>query len=210
MWRKNRAGHVRRHITIAKVQGMRESKLPLRIIKEITNLNEIIFKLEISSWAYIAIKGQSMDCKDNEKFFFKTIEFMLSYHITSVVYNLFKYIRNKRSDKYKFEFAKTIYLQHEHTEAAGSLDKILSKTENNASALILRGNSFYDGVNIFDSEESYIKLIQNLSIKEVESITHYYYILERLGMVYIERKSWKDANVVFFYEEVKIQQWTEA
>ena len=116
---------------------------------------------------------------------------------TSVADNLLKYIQNKESDKYKLEFARTRYQQHVYDEAVESLDKILSKTENNASALILRGNSFYDDGNIFDSEESYIKFIQNWSIKDAESRTHYYYILERLGMVYIERKSWKDAKVVF-------------
>lgn len=33
--------------------------------------------------------------------------------------------------------------------------------------------------------------------KDAESKTKYYNILERLGMVYLERKAWQDAKTVF-------------
>ena len=44
----------------------------------------------------IISKDQLMGSKDNDKLFFKIIEFMLSYHITSVVYNFFKNIFETR------------------------------------------------------------------------------------------------------------------
>ena len=77
----NRAGLVRKHIAIAKVQRMRELELLPRKVREIPNLNEINFKLERPNWANIATKDQSMDSKDNDKLFFEVIEFMLSYNI---------------------------------------------------------------------------------------------------------------------------------
>lgn len=193
----NRPGLVRKHIAIAKVQRMRELELLPRKVREIPNLNEINFKLERPNWANIATKDQTMDSKENDKLFFEVIEFMLTHYITSVADSLLKYIQNKDSDKYKLEYARTRFQQHTYDEAVEHLDKVLSKNEINASALILRGNSYFDDGNIFDSEESYIKFIQNCSIKDADSKTHYYFILERLGMVYIERKAWKDAKVVF-------------
>ena len=205
----NRPGLVRKHIAIAKVQRMRELELLPRRVREIPNLNEINFKLERPNWNNITTKDQNMDSKENDKLFFEVIDFLLKNHLIKVANSLLKYIQNTESDKYRLDFAKvkkSLYAEDEETgqkvlkystDAIESLDKILEKNENNSAALILRGNIYYESGNIFDSEESYVRFVQFCNMKDAESRTHYYNILERLGMIYIERKAWQDAKTVF-------------
>ena len=78
-----------------------------------------------------------------------------------------------------------------------SLDKIIDKNSNHAAALILRGNIYFETGNIFDSEESYVWFVQHCTMKDAESKLKYYNILERLGIIYRERKAWQDAKTVF-------------
>lgn len=187
---------------------MRELEILPRKIREIPNLNEINFKLERPNWDAIATKDQNMDSKDNDKLFFEVIEFMLRHKLIKVANNLLKYIQNTESDKFKLEFAKVkcaLFVSEgedgaqvdNKLKAIESLDKILEKNENHPSALILRGNIYFESGNIFDSEESYVRFVQNCTVKDAESRIKYYNILERLGMIYIERKAWGDAKTVF-------------
>lgn len=55
----------------------------------------------------------------------------------------------------------------------------------------MRGHAYYLNGNLFDSEESYIKALR---IKPAPKDA---VLQERLGLVYIKRKSWKDAKTVF-------------
>lgn len=176
---------------------MRELELLPRRVREIPNLNEINFKLERPNWNNITTKDQGMDSKENDKLFFEAIEFMLKHNLTAVASKLLKYIQNQDSDKYCLEYARVCHQLREYENAVESLDKILNKNPNHAAALVLRGDTYFDDGNIFDSEESYIKFIQNYNVKDAESKTKYYNILERLGIVYIERRAWKDAKTVF-------------
>ena len=158
---KERPGLVRKHIAIAKVERMRELEIIPKKIKQIPNLNEINFKLERPNWENIATKDQNMEGKENDKLFFEVIEFMLKYHLTKIASNLLKYIHNPESDRYRLNFAKVNHQLKEFQLAIESLDKILSKNENHPQALVLRGNTYFDYCNIFDSEESYIRFVQN-------------------------------------------------
>jgi tetratricopeptide (TPR) repeat protein len=193
----NRPGLVRKHIAIAKVQRMRELEILPRKVREIPNLDEINFKLERPNWNNITTKDQGMDSKENDKLFFEVIEFMLKHNLTAVASKLLKYIQNQDSDKYCLEYARVCHQQRKYENAVESLDNILNKNPNHAAALVLRGDTYFDDGNIFDSEESYIKFIQNCNLKDADSKTKYYNILERLGIVYIERRAWKDAKTVF-------------
>ena len=55
----------------------------------------------------------------------------------------------------------------------------------------LRGHAYFHMDSYFDCEESYIRAIR-ISGSEVDPELE-----ERLGLIYIKRKSWKDAKVVF-------------
>ncbi|CAI2380126.1 unnamed protein product [Moneuplotes crassus] len=194
---RQRPGLVRKHVAIAKVQRMRELDIIPKKIKEIPNLNEINFKLERPNWDTIVTKDQSMEAKDNDKLFFEVIEFMLKHHLTKIADSLLQYIQNVENDKYRLNFARVKHQMKEFEPAIESLDKILSKNDCHPQALVLRGHTYFDYLNIFDSEESYIKFIQNCSAKDLESRLAYYFLIERLGIVYIERRAWKDAKTVF-------------
>jgi tetratricopeptide (TPR) repeat protein len=193
----NRPGLVRKHIAIAKVQRMRELELLPRKVRQIPNLNEINFKLERPNWDIIATKDQNMDSKENDKLFFEVISFMLKFNLTKIAASLLKYIQNKEGDRFYLELSRVKHQEHEYKDAITSVDKVLSKSTNNPEALILRGDIYFDEGNIFDSEESYISFIQNFSTKDAESPEKYYNILERLGIVYVERRAWQDAKTVF-------------
>ena len=72
-------------------------------------------------------------------------------------------------------------------------NEVLSEDEKNYDAWLLRGHAYYFKNNLFDSEESYIKAIK---YKEKHSKFNIQ-MLTRLGIVYIKRKTWNDAKVVF-------------
>ena len=195
--KNNRPGLVRKHIAIAKVQRMRELELLPRKVRHIPNLSEIVFKLERPNWDTTTTKDQGMDSKENDKLFFEVVDFTLQHNLTKIASSLLKYIQNQDSERFKIEFARVKHQEHSYMEAIESLDKILSKNGDHPEALILRGDSYFDEGNIFESEESYIKFIQTHTAKEAESTQKYYNILERLGIVYIERRAWEDAKTVF-------------
>ena len=123
--------------------------------------------------------------------------------------SLLKCIQNTKSDKYRLDFAKikmSLYGDYKENggqilkysqDAIESLDKIIEKNENHSAALILLGNIYFENGNVFDSEESYVGYVQYCSMKDAESRTHFYNILDRLGMIYIERKAWQNVNTVF-------------
>jgi uncharacterized protein HemY len=55
----------------------------------------------------------------------------------------------------------------------------------------MRGHAFFLNGNLFDSEESYIKALRiRPNLKDFK-------LQERLGLIYIRRKAWKDARTVF-------------
>ena len=70
------------------------------------------------------------------------------------------------------------------------IDDVLSKDPRNLDALKLKGHTHFLDKNIFDSDESYISYLKNGGTTDFE-------LLERLGMVYNERKAWADAKVVY-------------
>jgi tetratricopeptide (TPR) repeat protein len=81
--------------------------------------------------------------------------------------------------------------QDRFSEAATILDELINKQKDHIAAWVLRGHAYYFNDNLFDSEESYIKALR-LNPQLDDSI-----LQERLGIVYIKRKAWKDARTVF-------------
>ena len=81
--------------------------------------------------------------------------------------------------------------QERFSEAATILDELINKQKDHIAAWVLRGHAYYFNDNLFDSEESYIKALR-LNPQLDDSI-----LQERLGIVYIKRKAWKDARTVF-------------
>lgn len=82
-------------------------------------------------------------------------------------------------------------MQGKYLEATAALDEVLPKNPENIDAWIQRGHAFFLHGNLFDSEESYIKALR-LDKNLKDPILH-----DRLGIVYANRKAWKDAKTVF-------------
>ena len=81
--------------------------------------------------------------------------------------------------------------QQRYAEAVQALDRVLADDPKNQAAWVLRGHAYFLAGNLFDSEESYIKALRLKPTLKDQTVQ------ERLGMVYIRRKAWKDARVVF-------------
>lgn len=63
------------------------------------------------------------------------------------------------------------------------LNELLKTSSSNIDAIKLKGHSHFLDGNIFDSDESYINYLKKCPKTA-------YDVLERLGMVYCERKAW--------------------
>jgi tetratricopeptide (TPR) repeat protein len=71
------------------------------------------------------------------------------------------------------------------------LDKLIEREPKHLEAWTLRGHAYFLNGNLFESEESYIRALRlKPGLKDQV-------LQERLGLVYLKRKSWKDASVVF-------------
>jgi len=72
-----------------------------------------------------------------------------------------------------------------------SLDSLIAKEAKHLEAWTLRGHAYFLNGNLFESEESYIRALRlKPGLKDQV-------LQERLGLVYLKRKSWRDASVVF-------------
>ena len=99
----------------------------------------------------------------------------------------------KNTSEFKLAKAKICLFFKRNDEVIQLCNEILAKEEQNYDAWLLRGHAYYFKNNLFDSEESYIKAIKYKK-KEIKFDIQ---MLTRLGIVYIKRKTWSDAKVVF-------------
>jgi tetratricopeptide (TPR) repeat protein len=148
--------------------------------------------VEIIDYSKVVTKDADMKPADSDDMYFGLIDTLnnLSLHRKMADTALSKCI-DKHSIRYLFTAAKVRMHQERFSEAAACLDELISKQKDHLEAWVLRGHAYYFNDNLFDSEESYIKALRlnpHLDDKILQ---------ERLGIVYIKRKAWKDARTVF-------------
>ena len=115
-----------------------------------------------------------------------------------------KYIQDMHTNQYLLARARIRIMQGLYLDATSSLDELLSKNPDHLEAQVMRGHAFFLHGNLFDSEESYISALRlKPSLKDPN-------LQERLGIVYVRRKAWKDARTVFLKcckERVSTTSW---
>lgn len=122
-------------------------------------------------------------------------EFIETYLLENFLYDLadkmLEYVSNRESERYLIVKSKIRRYQGRYLESVQALDKLLKKDPKHQHAWILRGHAYFLNGNLFDSEESYIKALR-IKPSPKDPV-----LQERLGIVYANRKSWKDAKIVF-------------
>lgn len=183
----------RKHFAIAKTKKMRDLGIlpPKSSIPKNFRTEAHEFKVEIVDYKKVKTIDEQLTSKDCDSLFFDFIDFLLQRNVFNVAGQVLEYIQDKGSARYLMAKAQICVLQQNYRSATEALDKLLAANPGDQKAWILRGHAFYSMDNLFDSEESYINALR---IKPAPTDR---LLAERLGIVYAQRKSWKDAKTVF-------------
>ncbi len=125
-----------------------------------------------------------------DKIVYRLCSFLNDHNFFEISQHLLQLITNKTSITYQLELAKISLFFKDYDKAIEISNEIVSKDKKNHNAWIIRGHAFYFKKNLFDSEESYVKAIRCSTQFDPQ-------MLFRLGMTYVNRKTWDDAKVVF-------------
>ena len=148
-------------------------------------------KLEIIDFKQVNTKDQQLSADNADKLYLEFIDLLLENCIFNLADSMLQYVTNHNTERYLLALAKIRGHQERYLEAVEPLDKLLSQQPTHQQAWVMRGHAYYLNGNLFDSEESYITALR---IKPAPKDA---VLQERLGLVYIKRKSWKDAKTVF-------------
>jgi len=132
------------------------------------------------------------------------INFLNDKEMVKLSNELLKYIQQQQSEDFKFQFSRIKQKESKYEETIQMINDVLLKSPKNLEALKLKGHTHFLDKNIFDSDEAYINYLKNGGQTDFE-------VLERLGLVYSERKAWADAKVVFLKcvnENPSLTGWT--
>ena len=142
-------------------------------------------------------KSPSLTNEQCNTIWYNLITFFNEHEFCEISEKLLEFIDEEGKDTIEFKLAKSkICLFFKRNDEVISLcNEILKRDEKNYLAWILRGHAYYFKNNLFDSEESYIKGIKFKDKKSKFDIK----MLTRLGIIYIRRKTWNDAKVVFLH-----------
>ena len=141
-------------------------------------------------------KNPTLSPEKCDQIWFELIDFLTKNEFCEISDKLLQFISEKTqsSVEYKLAKAKIKLFFKQNEEVIKLCDEILLTEQNNYDAWVLRGHAYYFKNNLFDSEESYIKAIK---YKDKNSNKYDIKMLTRLGIIYIKRKTWNDAKVVF-------------
>ena len=142
-------------------------------------------------------KSPTLTNEQCNSIWYNLITFFNEHEFCEISDKLLQFIDEEGQKSIEFKLAKSkICLFFKKTDEVISLcDEILKMDEKNYYAWVLRGHAYYFKNNLFDSEESYIK-----GIKYKEKTSKFdIKMLTRLGIIYIRRKTWNDAKVVFLH-----------
>ena len=140
-------------------------------------------------------KSPSLTNEQCNTIWYNLIKFFNEHEFCEISEKLLQFIdeEGKKSIEFKLSKAKICLFFKRNDEVISLCNEILKVDEQNYMAWILRGHAYYFKNNLFDSEESYIKGIKFKEKKSKFDIK----MLTRLGIIYIRRKTWNDAKVVF-------------
>ena len=202
----NKPGLERRYSSIAKRLCMRHFNLlpPKRGAKSNYNpsLEGSFFRIETAAGEYS--KNLTPDQIDDMYYFL--CEYFIKEKLIFLAGKALEEVTNKDSSTQKFIFFKSqvLFWQKEYSECAELLKQLLKHDHKHEAAWILQGNALYFMNNHFDAEESYLKAVRSSNrgktlISSARSGTHVsdYSILLRLGNIYLKRRAWTDAKLVF-------------
>ena len=140
-------------------------------------------------------KNPTLTTEQCDEIWYHLIRFFTKNEFNEISEKLLQFIseESKKTSQFKLAKAKICLYFNRNDEVIQLCDEILSEDEQYYDAWVLRGHAYYFKNNLFDSEESYIKAIKY----KVKSTKFDIQMLTRLGIVYIRRKTWSDAKVVF-------------
>ena len=140
-------------------------------------------------------KNPTLTSEQCDEIWYHLIRFFTKNEFCEISEKLLQFISNesKKTSQFKLAKAKICLYFKRNDEVIQLCDEILTEDEKYYEAWVLRGHAYYFKNNLFDSEESYIKAIKY----KVKSAKFDIQMLVRLGIVYIRRKTWSDAKVVF-------------
>ena len=122
---------------------------------------------------------------------YELINYFNSFNFFEITAKLLDLISIKNGLRYKLEETKICLFKKDYNKVIQLTNDIISHDKTQVEAYILCGNAYFLQNNLFDSEEAYVKSVRY----RPNNLDHF--MLYRLGMCYIRRKSWEDAVVVF-------------
>ncbi len=172
-------GLMKRHIEIAKRKKMRD-------------LNLLPPKGSLKFDAPLPEPSRQLTNDEIDELFYGLIDFLIKNKQSAMAEKALSYVQNKESSRYLMALAKCYFVKGAHNDCLGVLNKLLEKEPKNQQALKYKGHTLFLQGNLFDSEEAYVCAIRTKP--PPKSLTLY----ERLGQLYLKRKSWPDAQVVYY------------
>lgn len=131
------------------------------------------------------------------------VDYFLKEKLIELAQRALEEISDKESSvtRYTYCNAQILFWKGEYQQCADTLAELLQFEPRHEQGWILRGNALYFLNSNFDAEESYLKAIR-YSSKGPRSFSKANgfsesLILLRLGQIYIKRRAWSDAKIVF-------------
>ena len=201
----NKPGLEKRFSSIAKRLCMRHLGLLPQKRGSKSNFNSSLescyFRLETAPGEYSRVL--TLDQID-DMYYFLTDYFLKEKLIYLASKSLEEVSNNKTSQsRYHFYQAQIAYWRKDYSECVSILSDLVKAEPKHESAWVLLGNTLYLMNNHFDAEEAYLKALRcanrgktMLSGKSNSHISDYA-ILLRLGHIYMRRRAWSDAKLVY-------------
>ena len=201
----NKPGLEKRYSSIAKRLCMRHLGLLPQKRGSKTNLNSSLescyFRVETAPGEYT--RTLTIDQVD-DMYYFLT-EYFLKEKLIYLATKSLEEISNHDTSQIRYLYykAQTFFWRKNYIECSNVLSDLFKLDSKHESAWILSGNALFFMNNHFDAEESYLKAVRSGSrgktLMSGKSNSHIsdYSILLRLGHIYLKRRSWTDAKLVY-------------
>jgi len=157
-----RPGLQRKHFAIAKVKRMRELNQlqPKNNAPKNFRTQSIEYPVEIIDYKNVRSKDEDMKPNDSDQMHFELIDLLLENILFKTADKTLSYIIDTHSNQYLLTKARIRIMQRNYDDATEALDELLEKNKDNVEAWIMRGQAYFFGGNMFDSEESFINAIR--------------------------------------------------
>lgn len=189
-------GLQKKYLAISKRLVMRHLGLlpPKRGAKSSTNssLEGAFFRVDSS--ASDQLKALTQDQIDDMHYVL--IDFLIREKFLNLAEKVIQEIVNKQSSmgRYSFYTASIRYWYKDYPRSEEILQQLLNAEPRHEQAWVLRGHCLYKIGNGFDAEECYLKAIRYATKSKAAKNQD---VLVRLGNLYLKRRAWNDAKLVF-------------